>query len=85
VQRPYIDAAVELVREYYPNAVVNDKRVRYTPMSVARPVPWATALYDSLPPRLRQPVFRALARLLHPDTGGDKKVMQELNDNWGKR
>jgi hypothetical protein len=38
-----------------------------------------TALLASLPERLRKPTYRALARVLHPDHGGDHKAMQALN------
>lgn len=37
------------------------------------------ALLDQLPVTLRQPAYRALARALHPDAGGDTAVMQALN------
>lgn len=40
----------------------------------------ATEAYlASLPARLREPAFKALLRVLHPDTGGDTKAMQALN------
>jgi hypothetical protein len=37
------------------------------------------AFYRCLPERLREPVYKALVRVLHPDAGGDIKLMQELN------
>lgn len=43
--------------------------------------PW-NALFRTLPDRLRQPTYKALARVLHPDAGGDGRLMQELNDTW---
>jgi hypothetical protein len=36
-------------------------------------------LFRTLPPSLRQPTYRALARVLHPDAGGDTALMQQLN------
>ncbi len=41
--------------------------------------PALPALFDQLPDRLRSPVYKALARVLHPDAGGDTALMQQLN------
>ena len=46
---------------------------------------WAAALFDRLPPRLWKPAYRALALVLHPDTGGDGRVAQELNDTYQRK
>jgi hypothetical protein len=35
--------------------------------------------YYGVPPRLREAVYKALVRVLHPDAGGDTRLMQELN------
>jgi hypothetical protein len=43
--------------------------------------PWG-ALFRTLPEHLRQPTYKALSKVLHPDTGGDGRLMQELNDTW---
>ncbi|MFQ6331596.1 hypothetical protein ACLMAL_36500 (plasmid) [Nocardia sp. CWNU-33] len=47
---------------------------------------WADILFDALPPDLRDSVFKALTRCLHPDvSGADHTLQQELNaarDNW---
>ncbi len=37
------------------------------------------ALLRVLPARLRVPVYRALALVLHPDVGGDVQLMRQLN------
>lgn len=42
------------------------------------------ALFQALPDHLRRPVYLALAKTLHPDAGGDKTLMQELNKAMGK-
>lgn len=39
---------------------------------------WAVALLGECSPELRQQVFRALSKVLHPDTGGDQRLMQQL-------
>lgn len=38
-------------------------------------------LSQSLPENLRGPVYRALIRVLHPDTGGTTELAQRLNDS----
>ena len=40
-------------------------------------------LFNALPPGLRKPVHRALARVLHPDQGGNETVMKALNEVVG--
>ena len=37
------------------------------------------ALFRAIPERLHKPVYKALARVLHPDAGGDVALMQQLN------
>ncbi len=41
--------------------------------------PPLVALFNVLPDRLRQPVYKALSKVLHPDVGGDTALMQQLN------
>jgi hypothetical protein len=37
------------------------------------------AFYAALPATLREAVYKALVRVLHPDAGGDTRLMRELN------
>lgn len=37
--------------------------------------------FDNLPEHLRPLVYRAVAKVLHPDAGGDHRAMQQLNDD----
>lgn len=41
-----------------------------------------TAMFRLLPARLRQDVYCALARVLHPDRGGDEQAMKMLTAGW---
>ncbi len=43
---------------------------------------WAVDVLRTVPPHLRRSVYTALARVLHPDVGGDAALMQALNDAW---
>lgn len=59
----------------------------YTPPRAA-PVasqPWAKALFDALPSALHDRAYRALAKVLHPDTGGDAEMMKALNAERDRR
>jgi hypothetical protein len=42
------------------------------------------ALFSELPTPLRQPVYRALSKVLHPDVGGSDELMKQLNKAIGK-
>lgn len=45
--------------------------------------PWATLhLLPSAPPEVIQAAFRALARLHHPDRGGNEETMRKINNAW---
>ena len=43
------------------------------------PLTWADTLLAEAGPDLAPAVYKALARVLHPDTGGSSKLMQQLN------
>lgn len=45
---------------------------------------WATAMFNALPTELRVDAYRALARVLHPDAGGDVEAAKTLNAAWTK-
>ena len=45
---------------------------------------WATALFDAVGPARREPVFRALSKVLHPDAGGDSELMRALLEARGR-
>jgi len=40
---------------------------------------WADQLFARCPDRLVDPIYAALARVLHPDIGGDLNLTQDLN------
>jgi hypothetical protein len=42
----------------------------------------ARLFFESLPPRFREPAYKALAKVIHPDVGGDGPTMQALNAAW---
>jgi hypothetical protein len=45
---------------------------------------WASDLFAVLPPDLGEKAYRALSLVLHPDTGGDARQQQILNDAWSR-
>ena len=40
---------------------------------------WASGVFRRVGPHRTDAVYRGLSKLLHPDVGGDTKLMQELN------
>ncbi|MGL5910108.1 MAG: hypothetical protein ACRCZP_08905 [Phycicoccus sp.] len=54
-------------------------RAAAPPPSAAAPVNWAAELFAAVGPQRADTVYRALSRILHPDTGGDTRLMQQLN------
>lgn len=46
---------------------------------------WADRLLDAVGPQRAERAYKALVKVLHPDAGGDNRLMQELNDAWGRR
>lgn len=47
---------------------------------------WAHVLFRQVGPDRREPVFRALTRILHPDnqSTGDNTLQRQLNDAYGE-
>lgn len=45
---------------------------------------WPEALFAALPAHLREPAYKALVKVLHPDVGGDHLAAQALNVAWDK-
>jgi hypothetical protein len=41
---------------------------------------WAQVLYDATPPELRHPMFKAVMKVVHPDSGGSTRMAQDLNE-----
>ncbi|MFD4196633.1 hypothetical protein [Amycolatopsis thermoflava] len=52
--------------------------------ATATPAPWTEAMFAALPGHLRKSAYRALAKVLHPDAGGDTALMRQLTDAYEK-
>lgn len=46
--------------------------------------PWPDQMFDQVPSALHAPLYRALAKVLHPDLGGDTQQMQMLTTSWDR-
>ena len=91
VHDPYVTPAVALVYVVYPNVVIDDRTGTHAGASwrsskrgakkSARTDPDYSALHllPSAPDPLVDAAYRCLARLHHPDAGGDTTTMQQLN------
>lgn len=89
VSQPYVAHAESLLRWRFPEARIErpDTDGRFRPEQ-----PFAVLhLLPTAPPELIDGAYRILARLHHPDRGGETERMRELNEargalrQWGKR
>ena len=71
----YADLAVGLLRRFFPDARIERPRASARPDEHFR----VLHLLPSAPPQLIDGAYRVLARLHHPDAGGDPEVMRRLN------
>lgn len=45
---------------------------------------WPDQMFDQVPDELHGALYRALAKVLHPDLGGDTTQMQALTTSWAR-
>lgn len=77
-------AADELRLAGYQVTVKDQSRPRPpAPDSIRVNEPWE-AMFLATPRPLREKAYKALARVLHPDTGGDVAAMQALTQAYAK-
>ncbi len=87
VQSAYVAVARSLVESVYPDVEVIDFSPNFGRHESRRAAPDASGrtsytvlhLRETAPPELIEAAFRCLARLHHPDRGGDVATMQRLN------
>ncbi len=67
---------------YYGHEVLDLRKKQETPPPPQEPSPsWADALFQAVGPERANAVYRALSRVLHPDTEhGDHELMVQLTD-----
>ena len=77
------DRAERLVRRHFPHVdVEHEQRTPPPRTSSATGAEWPVAMFDEIPDTLRQPVYRALIKVLHPDAGGDLAATKKLTTAW---
>ncbi len=82
VSASWAERAVMLLRFHFPDLEVSRPDARAAPPAPLRetdPVFAALHLLPNAPPELVEAAYRVLARLMHPDLGGDGERMAELN------
>lgn len=81
VDGPYIATARRLIEFAYPDVDIQDESPRFEAPKRSTPRTSYTVLHllPSAPPELVESAYKTLARLHHPDRGGDTEKMQELN------
>lgn len=76
---PYIGPAVAIIRSAYPDAEIEDAAAPTITPPAIDPDFAELHLLPTAPPELIDVAYRTLARIHHPDAGGDTRVMQRLN------
>lgn len=79
VPPPYIGPAVAIIRSAYPDAEIEDAAAPTITPPAIDPDFAELHLLPTAPPELIDVAYRTLARIHHPDAGGDTRVMQRLN------
>lgn len=91
VDQGYVDQLAALLRADGHRVVITGGRKQSSTPPPPRTAPrenWADALLEAVGQERVEPVHRALTKVLHPDVGGDTKLMQALNaarDRWAVR
>lgn len=83
VAAPYAQLATDLLRTCFPDARIERPSSRQAASEPIRGTDRAFAvlhLLPSAPPALVDAAFRCLAKLHHPDRGGDVETMRRLNE-----
>lgn len=81
VDEPYVDQALGILRNVFSTVHIVDERVPKAGASAGRGESAFTALHllPTAPKELIDAAYRCLARLYHPDAGGDTSKMQAIN------
>jgi hypothetical protein len=82
VESPYIAVARRLLTTVFPDADITDESPRFTPPASGTPRTAYHVLHlrETAPRELVEGAYKILARLHHPDAGGDHETMQALNE-----
>lgn len=64
------------------HVTINGRAYTATPAAMTTGTRPIADLFAALPAPLRPDAYKALARVLHPDVGGDTVLMQQLNDAY---
>jgi hypothetical protein len=79
--------AVDLCNACFAQVIIDDRRQKQhrTNGRSTGATDWAAAMFAELPERLHKPIYKALAKNLHPDTGGNSEAMKKLTAAYDKR
>lgn len=79
IPRSDVQLAAQMLRQQgWQVEVINPTGSRTSGSSAPVGKTWADQMYAALPKRLHVPAYKALAKVLHPDVGGDLVAMQAL-------
>lgn len=75
ITKPYVGIALEVAEQFF-TVTVEDWR------SPPWPTPWARAMFDGLPERLHDGVYRVLLRTFKADIGADPTAAWQLTTEY---
>jgi hypothetical protein len=70
---------------FFAQLITDDRRQQRTNGRSTGSTDWAAAMFADLSARLHKPIYKAFAKNLHPDTGGDSEAMKKLTAAYDKR
>jgi hypothetical protein len=83
VDSTFADEAIRTTLIWF-DVTLTDRRYRAQSAGHGAPGGWAQAMFAALPEPLREPVYRVLIKVLHPDAGGDTSATQALTAAYDK-
>jgi hypothetical protein len=79
VRGSFINELLPLCRKYYDEV---ECRVNIKEVMASSKVNVFELLFKRITPQYADKIYKALARVVHPDTGGDLELMKQLNEAY---
>lgn len=81
----YKNLAIDVCKRYFDVEIIDQTSRAQGQIQPSNPGDWADVLFDAMPERLHQQIYRSLVKALHPDMGGDTASMQILTEAYARR
>jgi len=78
IREQYLNDIIELINDFFPGCEIESDLV-------SEDVDWVSAVFDAVPDKYTDKLFRALASCFHPDVGGSDEIMARINAEYERR